>query len=281
MSALLFLALVAAGGIGAGILGALTGEGGGILLVPVLVLLLHVNLHNAAGASIIAVTMTSTAATVAFLRQGYTNIRVAMFLQLTSIAGGIVGALLAAFVPVQALMIVFGVALLYSAYLSFRRKEEAEVDRPSDPLAIRLGMESSYPTVDGWKLYTVQRVMPGSLLMGVAGIFSGLLGIGAGAANVLVMDQVMKLPYKVSTTTSNFMVGITAAASVGIYFRHGYIDPFLTMAAVIGIFAGALVGARLLMIVRAKLLRLLFSSLVLIMALEMIYKGALSAQPGG
>ncbi len=276
MSALVFLSLVAAGGLAAGVLGALTGEGGGILLVPVLVLVLHVNMHNAAGASIIAVTMTSTAATVTFLTQGYTNIRVAMFLQLTSIAGGIVGALLVALVPVRALMIVFGLTLLYSAYLSFRRKEEAEADRASDPLAVRLGMESSYPTASGWKLYTVQRVLPGSLLMGGAGIISGLLGIGAGAANVLVMDQVMNLPYKVSTTTSNFMVGITAAASVGIYVRHGYIDPVLTMAAVLGIFAGAIAGAKLLMIVRAKLLRMVFSSLVLIMAVEMIYKGAVS-----
>ena len=275
MPALLFLSLVAAGGIAAGVVGALTGEGGGILLVPVLVLLLHVNIHNAAGASIIAVTMTSTAATITFLSQGYTNLRVAMFLQLTSIAGGIVGALLLAVVPTSALMAVFGFVLLYSSYMSFRRREEVEPDRPSDPLAVRLRMESSYPVLGGWQGYKVHRVIPGSLLMGVAGIISGLLGIGAGAANVLVMDQVMKLPYKVATTTSNFMIGITAAASAGIYIRHGYVDPVLTMAAVLGILVGAIIGARLLMVVRTKLLRLLFSSLVLIMAVEMIYKGVL------
>ncbi len=279
MAAWLFLFLVAVGGAAAGMVGALTGEGGGILLVPVLVLLLHVNLHNAAGASLIAVTMTSTAATVTFLHQGYTNLRVAMFLQLTSIVGGIAGAMLAAYVPVPALMMVFGFTLLYSSYLSFRRREEEEPDRPSDPLAIRLGMESSYPVLGGWKFYKVRRVVPGSLLMGAAGIISGLLGIGAGAVNVLVMDQVMRLPYKVSTTTSNFMIGITAAASVGIYVRHGYIDPVLTMAAVLGIFAGAIAGARLLLVVRAKLLRFLFSTLVLAMAIEMVVKGVLRWLP--
>jgi len=274
MSALPYLFLLAAGACAAGIVGALTGEGGGIVLVPMLVLILHVNVHNASGASLIAVTMTSTAATVAFMSQGYANLRVGMFLQLSSIAGGIAGALVVAFVPVHALLTIFGVVLLYSSYMSFRRKEEGEPDRPSDPLAVRLHMESSYPVLGGWRSYKVFRVIPGTLLMGVAGIISGLLGICAGAVNVLVMDQVMRLPYKVSTTTSNFMIGITAAASAGIYFHRGYIDPMLTMSAVLGIFAGAAVGARILMKVKAtKPLRIFFSFLVLVMALEMIYKG--------
>ena len=139
--------------------------------------------------------------------------------------------------------------LLFSSYMAFRRKEESETDRPSDPLAVRLNMESSYPVLGGWQPYRVFSVIPGALLMGLAGIISGLLGIGAGAVNVLVMDQVMKLPYKVSTTTSNFMIGITAAGSAGIYLHRGYIDPVLTMPVVLGIFLGAAVGARLLMIV--------------------------------
>ncbi len=273
MSALLFLFLVATGAFAAGIVGALTGEGGGILLVPTLVLIFGVNMHNAAGASIIAVMMTSTAATIAFLTQGYTNLRIAMFLQLTSIAGGIAGALLVALIPTSALKITFGMVLLFSSYLSFRRKEEAETGRPSDPLAVRLHMESSYPALGGWQSYKVFRVIPSSLLMSVAGIISGLLGIGAGAVNVLVMDQSMKLPYKVSASTSNFMVGITAAASAGIYFHRGYVDPVLTMPVVLGILAGAIVGARLLMRIRVKPLRMFFSFLVLIAALEMIYKG--------
>ncbi|HUX09982.1 MAG TPA: sulfite exporter TauE/SafE family protein, partial [Terriglobia bacterium] len=248
-------------------------EGGGIILVPMLVLLFDDNMHNAAGASLMAVTATSTAATIAFLSQGYTNLRIGMFLQLTSIGGGITGALLAALVPVPALLSIFGLVLLYSSFMSFRRKEEGEPDRPSDPLAVRLNMESSYPVLGGWRPYKVFRVIPGALLMGVAGIISGLLGIGAGAVNVLVMDQVMRLPYKVSTTTSNFMIGITAAGSAGVYLHRGYIDPVLTMPVVLGIFIGAAVGARLLMVVKAKPLRIFFSFLVLVAALEMIYKG--------
>lgn len=273
MSALLFLFLVAISAFAAGIVGALTGEGGGILLVPALVLVFDVNMHNAAGASIIAVMMTSTAATIAFLSQGYTNLRIGMFLQLTSIAGGIVGALLVATVPIPALKITFGLVLLVSSFMAFRRKEGGETDQPSDPLARRLHMQSSYPVLGGWRSYKVFRVIPSACLMSVAGIISGLLGIGAGAVNVLVMDQSMKLPYKVSASTSNFMVGITAAASAGIYFHRGYVDPILTMSVVLGILAGAVVGARLLMRLRVKPLRLFFSFLVLVAALEMIYKG--------
>ncbi len=273
MSALLFSILLAGGAFAAGIVGALTGEGGGILLVPTLVLIFGVNMHNAAGASIIAVMMTSTAATIAFLSQGYTNLRVAMLLQLTSIAGGIAGALLVALIPVPSLKITFGAVLLFSSFMSFRRKDEGESDRPSDPLAARLHLESSYPALGGWQSYKVFRVIPSALLMSIAGVISGLLGIGAGAVNVLVMDQSMKLPYKVSASTSNFMVGITAAASAGIYFHRGYIDPVLTMPVVLGIFAGAIVGAKLLMRLRVKPLRMFFSFLVFVAAVEMIYKG--------
>lgn len=273
MSTSLVLVLMACGSFITGIVGALTGLGGGIILVPMLVLIFHIHMRYAAGASLIAVIATSSGAAAAFLSEGYTNLRVGMFLQLTSIAGGIAGAFLLTLVPVPALMTFFGLVLLYSGYLSFRRKEESEAGRPSDRLAVRLNMEGSYPAPGGWESYKVYRVVPSFLLMGVAGIISGLLGIGAGAVNVLAMDQVMRLPYKVSTSTSNFMIGITAAASAGIYLHHGYIDPVLAMPVMLGVFAGAVVGARLLMFLRAKPLRIFFSVIVLIMALEMIYKG--------
>ena len=293
MSTSLILVLMAFGAFATGVVGALTGLGGGIILVPMLVLIFHIHIRYAAGASLIAVIATSSGAAAAFLSEGYTNLRVGMFLQLTSIAGGIAGAFMLALVPVPVLMTVFGIAgafmlalvpvpvlmtvfglvLLYSGYLSSRRKEEAEEGRPSDPLAVRLHMEGSYPAAGGWESYKVFRVVPSFLLMGVAGIISGLLGIGAGAVNVLAMDQVMRLPYKVSTSTSNFMIGITAAASAGIYLHHGYIDPVLAMPVMLGVFGGAVVGARLLMFLRAKPLRIFFSVVVLIMAVEMIYKG--------
>ncbi|HUX09983.1 MAG TPA: sulfite exporter TauE/SafE family protein [Terriglobia bacterium] len=273
MSTSLILVLMALGSFATGVVGALTGLGGGIILVPMLVLIFHIHMRYAAGASLIAVIATSSGAAAAFLSEGYTNLRVGMFLQLTSIGGGIAGAFLLTLVPVPALMTVFGLVLLYSGYLSFRRKEEAEEGRPSDPLAVRLHMEGSYPAAGGWEPYKVFRVIPSFLLMGVAGIISGLLGIGAGAVNVLAMDQVMRLPYKVSTSTSNFMIGITAAASAGIYLHHGYIDPVLAMPVMLGVFGGAVVGARLLMFLRAKPLRIFFSVVVLVMAIEMIYKG--------
>jgi uncharacterized membrane protein YfcA len=273
MSTSLILTLMAFGAFATGVVGALTGLGGGIILVPMLVLIFHIHIRYAAGASLIAVIATSSGAAAAFLSEGYTNLRVGMFLQLTSIGGGIVGAFMLTLVPVPALMTVFGLVLLYSGYLSFRRKEEFEAGRPSDVLAVRLHMEGSYPAAGGWHSYKVYRVVPSFLLMGVAGIISGLLGIGAGAVNVLAMDQVMRLPYKVSTSTSNFMIGITAAASAGIYLHHGYIDPVLAMPVMLGVFGGAVVGARLLMFLRAKPLRIFFSVVVLIMAVEMIYKG--------
>ena len=273
MSTSLVLMLMAMGAFATGVVGALTGLGGGIILVPMLVLIFHIHMRYAAGASLIAVIATSSGAAAAFLSEGYTNLRVGMFLQLTSIGGGIVGAFLLTFVPVPALMTAFGLILLYSGYLSFRRKEGLDETQPSDPLAVRLHMEGSCPAAGGWQSYKVYRVIPSFLLMGAAGIISGLLGIGAGAVNVLAMDQVMRLPYKVSTSTSNFMIGITAAASAGIYLHHGYIDPVLAMPVMLGVFGGAVVGARLLMFLRAKPLRIFFSVVVLIMALEMIYKG--------
>jgi uncharacterized membrane protein YfcA len=247
--------------------------GGGIIIVPMLVLLFHVEMHYAAGASLVAVIATSSGAAAAYLSEGYTNLRVGMFLQLPCIAGGVCGALLAAILPVPLLFTVFGFVLLFSGYLSFRRKEEAERERPSDRLAVRLRLESSYPTVSGWRAYKVYRVLPSFVLMGVAGLLSGLLGIGSGAVNVLSMDQIMRLPYKVSTTTSNFMVGITAAASAGVYLNNGFIDPGLTMPIMLGVFGGSVAGARILMFVNPRPLRILFSAVVLLMAVEMIYKG--------
>ena len=275
MSTSLILVLMGFGAFATGVVGALTGLGGGIILVPMLVLLFHVEMHYAAGASLVAVIATSSGAAAAYLTEGYTNLRIGMFLQLPCIAGGVAGALLAAIVPVPALLIVFGIVLFFSGFLSFRRKEEAEADRPSDPVAVRLGLESSYPTLGGWQSYKVHRVLPSSFLMGIAGITSGLLGIGSGAINVLAMDQVMRLPYKVSTTTSNFMIGITAAASAGVYLNHGFIDPALTMPVMLGVFGGAVAGAKILMFVNVKPLRVLFSVVVLLMAVEMIYKGVM------
>ncbi len=268
-----FTAFLFLGSLLAGVIGALTGLGGGVILVPMLVLLFHVNLRYAVGASLISVIATSSGAASAYLNEGYTNLRIGMFLQVAATAGAILGAIVAGILHAATIAIVFGLVLIYSAYLSFRRQEEEETDRPSDPLAVRLRLESRYPVVGGWKPYRVYNVTGGFSLMLAAGTLSGLLGIGSGAVKVLAMDQLMRLPYKVSTTTSNFMIGITAAASAGIYLFEGFIDPGLTMPVMLGVFLGAFSGARLLMRVPTKPLRLFFSAVILLMALEMIYSG--------
>src|SRR5262249_43461335 len=154
------------------------------------------------------------------------------------------GAFLAAVVPAAAIAVVFGIVLLVSAYLSSRPRAEHLSDEPSDPLAVRLRLDGSYPTPQGLQPYHVHRVPLGFLLMIVAGVLSGLLGIGSGAFKVLAMDQVMRLPFKVSTTTSNFMIGVTAAASAGVYLHRGYIAPGLAMPVMLGVLLGSLLGAR-------------------------------------
>src|SRR5579875_1139095 len=261
------------GSLFAGLIGSLTGLGGGVLLVPMLVLLFHVNVRYAVGASLISVIATSSGAASAYLSEGYTNLRIGMFLQIAATSGAIAGAIVGGHLRATTIAVIFGAVLLYSAYLSFRRQEEAESDRPSDRLAVRLRMEGSYPLASGWKSYKVYNLGGGFSLMLLAGTLSGLLGIGSGAVKVLAMDLLMRLPYKVSTTTSNFMIGITAAASAGIYLRDGFIDPGLTMPVMLGVFVGALMGAKLLMAVPTRPLRVFFSLVILVMALEMIYSG--------
>ena len=276
MSVLAFTVYLLLGSTLAGLVGALTGLGGGVLLVPMLVLLFHVNVHYAVGASLISVIATSSGASAAYLREGYTNLRIGSFLLVATVGGALLGALLAEHLRGQIIAIIFGVVLIFSAYLSFRRQEAQEEIRLSSSLALRLGMEGSLPTVEGWRPYRVYDVMGGFSLMLVAGTLSGLLGIGSGAVKVLAMDQVMRLPYKVSTTTSNFMIGVTAAASAGVYLTHGFIDPGLTMPVMLGVFLGAVVGARFLMVAKTEWLRIFFSLIIFLLALEMIYSGLTS-----
>jgi uncharacterized protein len=257
----------------AGVLGSLTGLGGGVVLVPVLVLLFHVNIHYAMGASLVSVIATSSGAAAAFIREGYTNLRVGMFLEIAAVLGALSGALAAAVLSVGPIAVIFGVVLLVSAYLSLRRRDDDHSDKPAHPWAVRLRMNDSYPAQGGMRPYRVYNVPSAFTLMGIAGMLSGLLGIGSGAVKVLAMDQAMRLPYKVSTTTSNFMIGITAAASAGVYFTHGYIEPGLTMPVMLGVLAGSLAGARILNRTGSHVLRLLFSLVILGLGFEMIYNG--------
>ncbi len=268
-----FTLLIALGALAAGFLGSLTGLGGGVVIVPLLALVFGVDIRYAIGASLVSVIATSSGAAAAFVKEGFSNIRIGMFLEVATTTGAIAGAFLAAITPTAFIAVLFGFVLLFSAYLSSRPKKENPDDDKPDPLAVRLKMDSTYPTPEGLKSYHVHGVPLGSALMFVAGILSGLLGIGSGAVKVLAMDQAMRLPFKVSTTTSNFMIGVTAAASAGVYLSRGYIAPGLTMPVMLGVLAGSMTGARLLVRAKTRVLRLVFSAVIVVLAFEMIYNG--------
>src|SRR5271165_1228035 len=267
-----FSTLVALGSLLAGFLGALTGLGGGVVIVPMLTLLFGVDIRYAIGAALVSVIATSSGA-AAYVRDGYSNIRVGMFLEIATTIGALSGAALALYLRASIIAIIFGVVLLYSAYVSYRQKEHTVKDEDPDRIATWLQMDSSFPTANGLETYHVRRVPLGFVIMYIAGVLSGLLGIGSGAVKVLAMDQAMKLPFKVSTTTSNFMIGVTAAASAGIYLSRGYIDPGLAMPVMLGVLAGSLLGARALASAKVKTLRIVFSAVIGILAIEMIYNG--------
>jgi hypothetical protein len=272
MTILTFTLAILGTSIIAGLLGALTGLGGGVVVVPVLALLFHVDLRYAIGASLVSVIATSSGAAAAYVREGFSNIRIGMFLEIATTLGAIVGASLTAMVSVKAIGIVFGIVLLYSAISSFRGKHEDAASRHTGGLADRLRLEGEYPGESGaLQAYVAQRVPAGFGIMFLAGGLSGLLGIGSGAVKVLAMDQAMRLPFKVSTTTSNFMIGVTAAASAGIYIRHGYIMPSLAMPVMLGVLGGSLIGSRILIRARVSTLRLIFAVVIVALGVEMIY----------
>lgn len=267
-------ALVAlAGSFLAGFLGALTGLGGGVVIVPFLVLLLGVDMHYAIGASLVSVIATSCGAAAAYVRDGFINFRVGMFLEVATVFGALAGAALAAAVPHSSLSVFFGIALVVSAWFSARPPAPEAEPPPPDRLTARLRMDSHYPVDGGWKHYRVRNVPGGFALMGLAGMISGLLGIGSGAFKVLALDRAMRLPFKVSTTTSNFMIGVTAAASAGVYLHRGYLDPGLAMPVMLGVLGGSALGARVLVYSPSILLRRVFFALIVLLAVQMVYHG--------
>jgi len=273
MTVLTLALFVAAGSFGAGLLGALTGLGGGIVVVPMLTLLFHVDLRYAVGASLVSVIATSSGAAAAYVREGFTNVRVGVLLEVATTVGALVGAAIAGFTPTSALAVLFGVVLLYTAIRSLRPRVEHAVLSTPDDWSARFRLDSDYPTPHGRQPYSVRQVPAGFGIMFGAGVLSALLGIGSGILKVLAMDQVMGLPFKVSTTTSNFMIGVTAAASAGVYLHRGYIDPAIAFPVMLGVLGGALLGARILTRANPQWLRRIFTVIVVVMAIEMLYKG--------
>jgi uncharacterized membrane protein YfcA len=259
----------------AGVLGSLLGLGGGIIVVPALTLLLHVDIRYAIGASIVSVIATSSGAAAAYVRERMTNMRVAMLLELATTSGALSGAYLAGVIAGRWLFIIFGIVLGYSAFQMFRKGHEASGDAPRDPLADRLRLHGSYfdqaenCTID----YRVAHTKLGLALMYVAGVVSGLLGIGSGSLKVPAMDLAMRLPIKVSTATSNFMIGVTAAASAGVYFARGEINPFIAAPVAAGVLLGATAGSRLLGKLHSKSIRAAFVIVLLWISVQMLLKG--------
>jgi uncharacterized protein len=273
VSVIVLTLIIAAGAFAAGVLGALTGLGGGIIIVPLLTLVFGIDIRYAIGASLVSVIATSSGAAAAYVREGYTNIRIGMLLEVATTVGALVGAYVAGLISPNAIAVVFAFVLLYSAYRSARHREDHAITGPSDKWAIRLRLPGTYPTPHGKQAYTVHGVPGGFSLMFVAGILSGLLGIGSGVVKVLAMDQVMRLPFKVSTTTSNFMIGVTAAASAGVYFARGDINPFIAAPVATGVLGGATLGSKLLGRIASNSIRLVFVAVLIIVSLEMFLKG--------
>lgn len=273
MTILVFTLILFGVSIAAGLLGSLTGLGGGVVLIPMLTLLFKVDIHYAIGTSLISVIATSSGSAAAYVKEGISNIRLGMFLELATTFGAIAGAMLAAYFATSVIAVIFGVILIFSALVSFMKHEDHLVKGPGGYIAQKLKLSSTFPTANGEQSYTVKNVVGGFFMMNVAGIISGLLGIGSGALKVIAMDHIMQVPFKVSTTTSNFMIGVTAAASAGIYLKRGYIDPGLSMPVVAGVLAGAFIGTRILFTARTKTLKTLFAIVILVLAAEMIYNG--------
>ena len=274
MSPLATVLITLAGGVVAGIIGALTGLGGGLVIVPLLTLVLHLSLPQAVGISLFGVIATSTGAAPRFVGTGLSNVRVALFLQVAASGGALLGALVSHSIPARALFVVFGLVMLYSALMSFLPSGHDAAGAEADsPLAARLRLGSRYRQGDAWIDYRVAGVTPAFAVMVGAGFLSALLGIGSGVFKVLAMDKLMRLPFKVSTATSNFMIGITAATSAGYYLAHGDVAPIVAGPVILGVLLGAYLGAHWMTVLPVKQLRRVFAVVLMLVAAQMLLKG--------
>lgn len=273
MTVLLFSLIVLFGAFAAGFLGSLTGLGGGVIIIPLLTLGLGVDLHYAIGASIISVIATSTGSAAAFVKEGFTNMRIGMFLEIATTAGAIIGAIVAAYLNPDYVAVIFGFILIFSSLMTLRKKvDHTNVDYSSKGAKF-FKLNGAYPKAGVVTPYAVKNVGGGFFMMLFAGTLSGLLGIGSGALKVIAMDNIMRLPFKVSTTTSNFMMGVTAAASAIVYLHRGQIEPSIAMPVCIGVLLGATVGAKVLVKTNTDKVKLVFVIVVSFLAVQMIYKG--------
>ena len=274
MTILAFTLILLAASYCAGLLGSLTGLGGGVVVIPVLTLCFGVDFHYAVGAALVASIATSSGSGSAYVKEGVTNIRLGMFLEIATTIGAVCGAAVAIYLNSNTIAIIYGGVLVLTAVMQQRRKSDHDGVVGSE-MARRLKLFGSWPQKDGtMKHYQLRHVGGGFSVMYVAGVLSGILGIGSGVLKVIAMDGIMKVPFKVSTTTSNFMMGVTACASAVIYVQRGNIVPGMACPVMIGVLFGALTGAKLLKRLDVRLLRRIFCIVILIVAANMIYQGA-------
>ena len=256
--------------IGAGLLGSLTGLGGGIIIIPLLTLALGMDIHYAIGASLISVIATSSGSAIAHTKEKFANIRAGMFLEIAATTGALLGTVITAYIAPKWVAVIFGIVLIHSAFMTITKKTKQIINSSPNTLATRLRLNGEYMSENGVCKYYLQSVMGGFSVMFIAGVLSGLLGIGSGALKVIGMDRIMKIPFKVSTATSNFMIGITAAASAGIYLNRGYIDPGIAMPVMLGVLIGAIIGTRYLKQAKTNTLRFVFAGTIVVMGIQMI-----------
>lgn len=273
MSVLLFTIIVLAGAFLAGLVGSLTGLGGGVIIIPLLTLVLGVDIHYAIGASIVSVIATSSGSAAAYVKEGITNIRIGMFLEIATTISAIIGAIVTVYIEPRYIAVIFGIILLFSAAMMVVKKIDRSDNDTSGKLAVFFKLNGSYPSEGVMKPYAVHNVLGGFFMMFFAGIISGLLGIGSGALKVIAMDNIMRIPFKVSTTTSNFMMGVTAAASAIVYLHRGQIDAGIAMPVTIGVLTGATLGSKILVRTKTDKLKIIFAVVVTFLALQMIYNG--------
>lgn len=275
MNSMLLLLIM---GVGAGVLGAILGIGGGMIITPVLTIMMGLDIKYAIGANIISVIATSSGSTIAYLKDDMLNLRVAMFLEIATTVGAIMGALLVGVFSSSFLYVLFGFFLLYSTYNMIRKlfdKKGEQVFTGHDPIVDKFKLASTYYDKSEQKQidYSMKNVPGGFIMMWAAGLASGLLGIGSGAFKVIAMDTIMKMPLKPSSATSNLMMGVTAAASATVYFFNGSIRPDIAAPLAIGVLAGATIGARLMQVLKPRIIRMIFIPIILYMGVQMALKG--------
>ena len=270
---LLFDLIIIAVSIVSGCFGAMLGLGGGVILIPVLVSVLGIDVKSAIAASLVAVVTTSGAAALIRGRDSMSNYRVGVTLEVAAGLGAIAGAMLATIAPADVLTMLVGVSLLATAALSWRGVTDAAKVLPQSWWGRVLQLDGIEETKDGIRVYHVQRVPAGLGVMSIAGLLSGMLGIGSGAYKVLAMDSCMRMPFRVSTITSNFMIGITAASGVMVYLRDGMVDPTIAGPVLIGIVPGAMFGSWLVPKIHVATLKKIFLVVILFVGLQMILKG--------